>query len=101
MNKVIFYLRTSADGLTNYYTSQYYKTSTTSNSLGEPIGLLEPKGDRRNMPADAPKSFLVPRDADIDAYDDTMVLAQTEDGEYTLEPVQAQDCAPIPGQELL
>ena len=86
MNPITYYLTISADGLTHYYTANYYVSHDTSNKQGVSINLLEPKGDKRNLPIDAPKSFLVPRDEDISNYDETMVLAQTEDGTYTLEP---------------
>ena len=86
MNEIIYYLTISQDGMTHYYTANYYRSHTVSNKVGEALPLLEPKGDKRNVPIDAPKSFLVPRDEDISNYDETMVLAKTQDGGYTLEP---------------
>ncbi len=83
---MIFYLQTSKDGLVSYYSPNLYENSIGKNSAGEPVEFVNATGDKRDLPADAPTSFLVPKDADIEDYDARMKLVKTPDGTYTLGP---------------
>ena len=83
---MIFYLQTSKDGLVSYYSPNLYENSIGTNKAGEQIEFVNANGDKRDLPSDAPTSFLVPKDADIEDYDAQMKLTKTEDGTYTLGP---------------
>ncbi len=83
---MIFYLQTSKDGLVSYYSPNLYENSIGTNKAGEQIEFVNATGDKRDLPSDAPTSFLVPKDADIEDYDAQMKLTKTEDGTYTLGP---------------
>ena len=83
---MIFYLQTSKDGLVSYYSPNLYENSIGTNKAGEPVEFVNATGDKRDLPSDAPTSFLVPKDADIEDYDAQMKLTKTEDGTYTLGP---------------